>query len=464
MENKNNNTNPVKLKKRPSLNIGLVIFIVVCLYIGISFLYYFTKNHLSLYEVQETEFAQDNVVKGIIIRNEEVFYTETAGYIYFFNENGSRVKKDSYVYALDENKDNYDKLVNTDIDSQFTELDTVGIKRKITSFREEYDNNNFSTIYDYNDSLLNTIYELSNSYIIKNVEDIISNNNISNTFHSYKAEKSGIVSYWNNSLNGLTLNDITPEMFDENFDASSSVSNSDIKGKNEAVYTLIYDEDWYVVAMVNKDQYDAVKDKSKIEIIIKYDNFKISVPITSYESDGYYYIKLSFNQYMVKYIEFHEIEIELKWQTSEGYKIPNTAITEKEFFLIPDYFFTYGGDSNNIGLVKESIDKETGEATYTFIECDIYYKNENYTYIDAAEFQKGDIIISTDNEYFTIGITSKLTGVYNVNKGYAVFRRIEKLYQNDDYCIIRMDTTYGISLYDHIALDSSTVIDLGIIY
>ena len=47
--------------------------------------------------------------------------------------------------------------------------------------------------------------------------------------------------------------------------------------------------------------------------------------------------------------------------------------------------------------------------------------------------------------------------MYNINKGYAVFKQINILTKNEDYAIIETKTTYGISLYDHIALDGSKV-------
>jgi hypothetical protein len=59
---------------------------------------------------------------------------------------------------------------------------------------------------------------------------------------------------------------------------------------------------------------------------------------------------------------------------------------------------------------------------------------------------------------------NKLTGVYNVNQGYAVFRRIEILDQNDEYCIIKKNTPDGLSAYDQIALDGTTAIEQAIIY
>ena len=59
---------------------------------------------------------------------------------------------------------------------------------------------------------------------------------------------------------------------------------------------------------------------------------------------------------------------------------------------------------------------------------------------------------------YTIGSDiGSLKGVYNINKGYAVFKQINILSENDEYAIVETKTRYGLSLYDHIALDGSKI-------
>ena len=57
-----------------------------------------------------------------------------------------------------------------------------------------------------------------------------------------------------------------------------------------------------------------------------------------------------------------------------------------------------------------------------------------------------------------------MIGVYNINKGYADFRRIRILYQNDEYSIVESNTAYGLNVYDFIVLDTSTVDENELIY
>ena len=60
--------------------------------------------------------------------------------------------------------------------------------------------------------------------------------------------------------------------------------------------------------------------------------------------------------------------------------------------------------------------------------------------------------------------TEQLDGVYCCNKGYCEFRPVEIAYQNNEYCIIKKDTSGGLSAYDHIILDPKVIREDDIIY
>ena len=59
---------------------------------------------------------------------------------------------------------------------------------------------------------------------------------------------------------------------------------------------------------------------------------------------------------------------------------------------------------------------------------------------------------------------SVLTGVYNMNKGYADFKQITVLAQNDEYSIVSSNTQYGLTVYDRIVLDATSVSNNDFIY
>ena len=86
-------------------------------------------------------------------------------------------------------------------------------------------------------------------------------------------------------------------------------------------------------------------------------------------------------------------------------------------------------------------------------------------YVDKSSFKEGDALINTDTgEKYVIGETDTLEGVYCINKGYAVFRRIEILDENEEYAIVSKNTTYGLSRYDHIVRNADKVKEEDILY
>lgn len=80
-------------------------------------------------------------------------------------------------------------------------------------------------------------------------------------------------------------------------------------------------------------------------------------------------------------------------------------------------------------------------------------------------FNAGDYIVKPDStDRYQIGASASLQGVYNINKGYAVFKQIDVLASNDEYYTIKKNMTYGLAVYDHIVLDASTVSEGELIY
>ena len=60
-------------------------------------------------------------------------------------------------------------------------------------------------------------------------------------------------------------------------------------------------------------------------------------------------------------------------------------------------------------------------------------------------------------ETYTVGKTKALQGVYNINRGYAVFNKVTILCENDEYYIVQEGESYGLSNYDHIVQNGNSV-------
>ena len=86
-------------------------------------------------------------------------------------------------------------------------------------------------------------------------------------------------------------------------------------------------------------------------------------------------------------------------------------------------------------------------------------------YVNKSNFNEGDAIVNQKNQgKFIVGDVGVLEGVYCINKGYAVFRRIEILDQNEEYAIVSKNTSYGLARYDHIVRNADAVDEEEILY
>ena len=166
---------------------------------------------------------------------------------------------------------------------------------------------------------------------------------------------------------------------------------------------------------------------------------------------------------MIRFASDRYIEVEILFDEETGLKIPNSAISKKDFFTVPMEYFQKGNNSSQNGIMIRKTSKN-GKTVDTFITPNIYFATEYEYYIDGEEIDDGDIVLKPNSsDTYTIHDTAKLEGIYCINKGYAVFKQIDIIYQNAEYSIIRNGTDYGVSLYDHIALDGNTIIENAII-
>lgn len=458
------NNKIIKLKKRRRFNLGVLIFLIIFVYLIIYTIMFINKPHLSIYEVKRESLSVETVAEGIIIREEMIATSEKAGKVNYYQRDGARIKKNSMIYSIDENNI-FNSFSNVDTYS-ITEEDARQIKKRIASFDKKYTDSNYGTINDYKGDIIGSIQQMIDQYMMDQL--IISGNNSS--VNAVYSNKSGIISYKVDIFDNIQVNDVNLSLFDkENFTSSDlrSLSLIETGGK---VYKLITSDSWKIAAPIDEKLYELLLSRTSVSIRILEDNLELIATVDVEKSEGEYYAILSLNSYMLRYKDYRFIEVEFLVESNVGLKIPVTSITEKEFYLVPIYFFTKGGNDNKEnGLIIRTINESLGDYEYTFFPCEVYYYDGKYAYIDKNEFTLNTYVVKPDNvegelDIFRFSLVGSLKGVYNINKGFAVFKRIEIIDENDEYCIVKEGTSNGIAVYDHIAVDEDTAVEEKSIY
>lgn len=456
----------VKFKRRKSINIGIVIFLILFIYIAINIYIYFTKKHISIYEVQEGFNTTNSRVTGLVLREEEVVNTQKAGYVYYFKKEGSRVAKNSSVYSVDDSSNIMDLITGSDEVITLSTDNSKHFQYELHKLHTLYSDNNFSYVYDFKADVESTMLDILNQTMIEKGVQIGEETGFQFSYEVFNSNTSGIVSYYMDNYETITKDTISKDLFNNDSYKNISLRTTDMVSINTPVYKIVTSEIWTIILPLTKEQQEKLIGKDTVEFTVLNDKFLCSAPISIFANpvDSTYYAEITMDKHLSNYLEYRYLDIELHLDNIHGLKVPLSALTTKDFYIVPLSYFTIGGDSNDQGLVKEEYDKDTGDVNLMFYSTDIYYQDDIYGYIDTNVFPPGTWVRSTDGNRYQLSMTNKLTGVFNVNMGYSVFKRVEILYQNEAYCIVDQNTSYGLSLYDHIALDANTVIEQKIIY
>lgn len=456
----------VKFRRRRTLNIGIIIFVILLIYIAINIFIYFTKEHISIYEVQEGFNTVDSRVNGMVLREEHLVTTEKAGFVYYFQKEGSRVAKNSSVYSVDDSTNIMDLITGSDEIMTLSSDNSMRIKYELNKFHSVYSDYDFSYVYDFKADVESTMLDMLNQTMIEKGVQIGEDTGFQFTYEVFRSDTSGIVSYYMDNYEAITRDSVTKDMFDPEKYQYTSLRSSDMVSINTPVYKLVTSEIWSIIFPLTDEQLEKLQGRDRVTFTIKNDNFETTAPLNIYHNpiDSSYYAEITMDKHLSNYLENRFLDIDLHLEAAKGLKVPLSAITTKDFYLVPLSYFTVGGNSDEKGLIKEEYDKDTGDAKLIFVPADIYNQDDIYGYVDMNVFSPNTWIRSTDGNRYQLSMTNKLTGVYNVNMGYAIFKQIEIIYQNEAYCIVDKNTSYGLSLYDHIALDAGTVVEQKIIY
>lgn len=455
-----------KYRKPINLNIGMLIFAAILVYVIICVVLYFQTGHIVRYEVKKGSLATNNIYRGVVIRDETVVDTSSAGYVNFYANEGERVAAHDLVYVMDETGRLNAELENAGAeDNALSERELLEFRGELVTFSHGYDRHEFSDIYEFKTSLKNTVQKLASSNMLESIDRMTGGTGAANVVNRCYAPKTGVVSYWVDGYESLLPEQVTEEIFDKKTYETKKkqlVSNTLLE-RGDTVYKLSTNENWSVVIPIESAERGAELEQEEY--------IKVRFLKNQYESwgavkllqngDGKHYLQLSFTNSMITFVGERFLEIELLIHDEKGLKIPLSAIVDKEFYLIPEAFVTPEGDSGKGQVLRQYV-MDSGEVSSKLYDISLYHydKNEAVYYVDATILDAGDILFKENGqETFTVSTRATLTGVYNVNNGYADFKRINILAQNDEYAIVKANTQYGLNVYDYIALNADSVHD-----
>ncbi len=453
-----------KFSKPISFNPGVIVFLVIFVYMVIMVFSYFRQTHITPYEVKLGSLAINNTYDGVILRDETVVTSDFSGYINYYARESEKVNAYAMVYTVD-STGKLAEMINEESSDQssISNESLSDIRNSISDFAVDFHPDKYSSTYEFKYKIEGTVLKLANTAVLANIDKLRAENYADSIDFGY-APASGIIEYSTDGYEGLTAETITPEQVEGVEYEKNVLHSNDLISEGDNAYKLINSELWTIIIEIDEERAQSLAEKDYIEVRFLKNNMTAWAAVEVLRQNGRTYAKLDFNNSMITFASDRFVEIELLDNAREGLKIPNSAIVERTFYLIPEEYMTYGGNSGDQGFNRETY-LEDGTLSTEFVPATIYNKEDGYLYVDESVFRVGDYVLKPeDDERYPISKQASLIGVYNINKGYADFKQITILNQNEEYAIVKSNSEYGLAVYDYIALKGDSITENDFIY
>jgi hypothetical protein len=444
----------IPYRKKRTFNVGVIIFLSLLIYIIFSSFKGATRKQIRYNEVVEGSMSENKTHTGLILRDESVQVSPDGGYINIYMRDGKRAAVGSRVYSLDATGD-LKKLMEASAGKEDTISDSsvIEMKKKLSNFASNYSDSDFEYVYDTKYLLDNAASEYSNLINIENIDNISNENGLS--LNVITSPYSGEISYAIDDIAEKKEEDLTKSDFDTSKHPISYIKNEQLIEAETKVYRIVNSESWSIYFEFEKGEEELYTEKKTLTVKFKSNGLTLTGDYSVVETkDGYSLGKLTFDKYMVQFISNRYAEFDIQSSVVNGLKIPSKCVLEKDFYTIPVEYMAKGGDGVSDGFYKQ-VDKD-GTTSTVFVPEDIIKITDANCYISTEnkDIVSGDKLIKPDsNDIFEVSNKEKLLGVYNINKGYTVFKNIDILGSNKEFYIVDKGTKYGLKVYDHILLN-----------
>lgn len=451
-------TNITVYRKKGNLNIGVFIFGIIFIYLIVSLLMYLTSGPVSVYEVRKGSILRDTAYTGFVVRDETIVEAQEEGYVNYFVTEGEKVGARTSVYASSPEKLDF-QAADEESQASLTAEEEASLLTDIQAFSDNFQEANFQEVYTVKDKIEDLLDSRSSQNRKAQLDEMLKTQG--DSLKVYNASRDGIIIYATDGYEDTTISDVTEEMITLNDHETLTLSNNTKVQAGDPVYKLITSDQWTVVVVLSDEMTEELTETKRIKVRFAKDNQTETADFAIYNTESANLGFLTFDTGMVRYARDRYLDIELILEDESGLKIPRSSVVEKEFYTVPEDYLTQGGNSQGNGVLVQTKDNAR------FQETEVFYRDTEtgMIYLDPLDFSEDTVLIKPDSkETWPLKKTAKLKGVYNINKGYAVFKQIQILCESEEYYIVETGSDYGLSNYDHIALNGEDVKENDVVF
>lgn len=438
-------------RREISLNLGVIIFLFILLYLIVSLVRSATREPYSSFEVgREDTLSEARSYRALILRSEQVISSRWAGYVDLFAPESGHVSVSSVVTSVDEIGSYSQKIKSVAELQSLSNEELRNFKTRLQKLSLSYSGDEFTRVYEARDS----IGAFFSTHIGKASLEVLEDNAFLNEFfHVYKSDTSGLVLYYRDGFESKKPETLTAEDF-ENRDYQRE-SAQKLVSLGDFLYKLVDSENWSLFIPLDAEgaaRYGAV---DSLTITFLKNGLRTTAGAQVINGgDGSLMLRLDLNRYLVQFATDRFTEIRIENQGASGLKIPASCRVEENAYLIPREYETILPDGSTDGFYQEI--RRGSETTVRHILPRVFRRDDTYCYVSREDVPAESILIKQNSQdRYTVRLTTSLVGVYQINTGYTVFCPIEILEESGEYLLVERGTPHGISTFDKILLNAS---------
>lgn len=470
--------NIIKNPRRVPVTFSMVVFAVLLCYFAIQGILVLTRTRIQAYNIGAVQ--SDNVAgtfTGMILRDETLVTADRDGFVNYYSVQGERLGRYSLVCTITSGNDMEERLHKLYYGQGVLSQDSrLKISEIIEAARTGYDPMEFSTASIAKANIKSTVF---NRLLKDGGEDFLSGIS-EGAYSALYSSGSGFMvmaedGYENTDVNRLKLADFDIMNF-----KMRERTNGDRVSKGEFVYKIAADDSFRLVFPLSAEERSAFSGKKNLTVRMPDGNEITGAYTVESLNDGRDAGVLTFKKYGGNYVSERLVNFQILDKSVTGYKIPETAIVNKSFYVVDEKFIN---DSVSPNLKGVLVKKENDDVVFT--SCTIYTKSnvenadfiigDGVVYLYSSSLKPGDVLRAdtinpetgkTEHDYMTLGVMASVEGVYQINNGYCVFKPIVRIANSLDtsYVIISSRVRSGIAAFDRIVMDAAAVTENQIIF
>lgn len=418
------------------IKLFFIILLFVLLYYYTEYLRFNTNIRYKSYEVRIGELIDSKKYSGMILREENVFRNEKSGYIYFYNSNLKRVKKNEHIYSIKESEFTFQNKLLSDSDLK-------NIEENIDMLNSTITDESFLNLYSVKSEI-----EAINREISFNYDKLVYDNIVENGY----VDCAGVISYNIDGYENINMMNFEANLKKNNVD-DITMSQNYYVNENTNIYKIVTSPD-YNIMFQSQDELIKNNEEKKVDVYIINKDIETSGILKKITNEnGKEYYSLTLNKYLEETLDERFVDFIINNKKSVGLKIPNTALKIVECYKVSKHMISQNSKikTNTITIIKNDKSKN--------VVVDVLKEDENYLYISKENnnLNFGDILINKNNEKYVLSDTEKIYGVYSIESGYTFFKTIDIIDSSSDYCIAKLNMPQGLKPYEMIVLNSNLV-------